>query len=202
MGEETTTISEKDVQNLLCEIFGDDDVIPEWDVAKNSRDAYTRSLYCPRVDFAVKPLNIDANLDWNNEQINRTYNMFQWLIGELKSKSNKKRKNLELNENPRCFLVVEIENETDPKWLLGTIVNSSALGKVGIVIAWNPRVFRSLLRIVKYLEYIESVGKAKYSGFVRNVLIVKKEDFFEVCQRAVAKLDASMRQVEKGRDSG
>ena len=168
------------INNLLGQLFRKDNVIPEWDVAKNSMDAYTRSLYCPRVDFAVGPFNIDANVHQNQRLINEMYEKHMRFIEQLKSKSDKRSRELSLNKNPRCFLAIEIENKTSRKHRLGSLVNASVLGKVGIILAWNPKVFQSFVKILNYLEYAESVGKQRYG--IQNALIVEKEDFFETCE--------------------
>jgi len=99
----------------LKQLFGNENVIQEWDVAKNSQDAYTRELYCPRVDFAVGPFNIDANIDYNNMLIERAYQKYRRLLELLKSRSDSEDKTLEPNENPRCFLVIEVEDKSSRK---------------------------------------------------------------------------------------
>ena len=43
--------------NLLKDVFGEEKVIRNQDVAKNSEDAYTRGIYVPRIDYAVGPFN-------------------------------------------------------------------------------------------------------------------------------------------------
>ncbi len=43
--------------NLLKDVFGEEKVIRNWDVAKNSEDAYTRELCVPKIDYAVGPFN-------------------------------------------------------------------------------------------------------------------------------------------------
>ena len=53
--------------SLLENVFGKGNVLQEWDVARNSEDALKKKLqYCPRIDYAVKPLNIDGNIEDNN----------------------------------------------------------------------------------------------------------------------------------------
>jgi len=166
----------------LKQLFGNENVIQEWDVAKNSQDAYTRELYCPRVDFAVGPFNIDANIDYNNMLIERAYQKYRRLLELLKSRSDSEDKTLEPNENPRCFLVIEVEDKSSRKHRLGSIVNASALGKIGIIVASNQRVFESLVKIRKYLEFLERVRKTRSAP--ENIIIITRENFRKILREA------------------
>lgn len=60
-----------EILRSLDRIFGNNNVVPEWSIAKNSKDIVTRNLYCPRVDFAVDPFNITSDRTRNNDVINR-----------------------------------------------------------------------------------------------------------------------------------
>jgi len=157
--------------------FGDENVIKEWDVAKNSKDAYTRELYCPRVDFAVGPFNIDANIDYNNKLIEESCQKYKELLELLKSRSDIKDKALEPNENPRCFIAIEVEHKNSRKHRLGSLVNASALGKIGIIVASNERVFTSFVKIRKYLEFLEQAKKTR--NVPENVIILTRENFLK-----------------------
>lgn len=108
------------------------------------------------------------------------YEGHQNLIEAIKARSDIRDKTLALNENPRCFLAIEIEHKTSRKHRLGSIVNASAIGKIGIIAASNLTVFNSLIKIRKYLEYINSVGKLKYNP--RNVMILLAEDLLEALE--------------------
>ena len=68
-------INQDTIHNRLNEVFGQAHVHKEWDVAKDSQDNYTRKLYCPRIDFAVGPFNIDRNLDENNDRISQKFHL-------------------------------------------------------------------------------------------------------------------------------
>ena len=68
---------------LLSRIFGEDNVRKEWDVAKNSRDDFTRELYCPRLDIAVGPFNIDGNVNWNKKEMERIVHIRKSFIKKL-----------------------------------------------------------------------------------------------------------------------
>jgi len=159
----------------LKQVFGKENVVKEWNVAKSSKDAYTRELYCPRVDFAVGPFNIDANIEYNNRLIKEAYQKYRKLLKLLKTRSDNRA--LEPNENPRCFLVIEVEHKSSRKHRLGSIVNASALGKIGIIVASNQRVFESLVKIRRYLEFLERVRKTRSAP--ENVMIITQENFLK-----------------------
>jgi hypothetical protein len=175
--EESLVSNSDEMFARLKRLFGNENVTREWDVAKNSKDAYTRELYCPRVDFAVGPFNIDANIDYNNTLIEEAYRKHGKLLELLKSRSDSEDKALKPNENPRCFLAIEVEDKSSRKHRLGSIVNASALGKIGIIVASNERVFESLVKIRKYLEFLEKVRKTRNAP--ENVLIITRENFLK-----------------------
>jgi len=161
--------------SLLRQLFGSENVVPEWDVAKNSRDAYSRELYSPRVDVAVGPFNIDANIDYNNNRIQETYEKYKRFFQLIRSNSDRPNTDLVPNQNPRCFLVIEVESKNSRKHRLGSMVNASALGKIGVIVALNEKVFNSLVKIRKYLEYLERVQKPGRAP--ANILVITMEDF-------------------------
>jgi len=175
--KESRVSSDDEIFAQLKQLFGHENVIPEWDVAKNSEDECTREQYCPRVDFAVGPFNIDTNINHNNMLIERAYRRRRRLLELLKSQSNSEDKDLEPNENPRCFLAIEVENKSSRKHRLGSIVNASALGKIGIIVASNERVFESLVKIGKYLEFLERARKTRSAP--KNVIIVTRESLLK-----------------------
>ena len=191
----------------LIHVFGVCNALPEWNVGLNSRD-YLRYLrqYCPRVDFAVKPLNTsddDDEISNANRRISDAYAFHEPLIDSLRSKDEELERELylseatdderlrlerrlfefKLNENPRCFLVIEKEKETKQKHILGSIVNASALGLVGIIVADDgdnderPR-YRRLTKIRRYLRFTTIVKKT--AGVANNSIILPKEEFLNI----------------------
>lgn len=89
----------------------------------------------------------------------------------------------ELNENPRCFLVIEKEKETKQKPVLGSIVNASALGKIGIMIADDSdnderSQYRRLTKIRRYLRFTTIVKKT--GKVANNSIILPKEEFLNI----------------------
>lgn len=161
--------------SILEEAFGKGNVIEEWDVAKESRDAFQRNLqYCPRIDFAVKPLNIDRNINYNNRLINQAYEEHRVLIDTLKQKGLTLSR-WTTNANPRCFLAIEYENKTNTKHRLGSLINAGAIGKVGILVALNAKVYRSYDRILNYLEFLQQ--NKKLNEIQGNFIVIKRRSF-------------------------
>lgn len=160
----------------LKRVFGNSNVKREWDVAKNSGDAYTRELYCPRIDYAVGPFNIDAGIHQSDKSINGYYHLYRDFLMGLHLRSGIHGA-LEPNHNPRCFLAVELENKTSKKHRIGSLINASAMGKIGIIVASDSKVFQSYVKIKRYLEFLEGVGKIQIAP--RNVIMLTEADFVE-----------------------
>ena len=153
----------------------------EWNVAKHSQDDLTRARYCPRLDVAVGPFNIDREVDHNIQRINSAYNKHKGFLGDLESKAAYCGKGFGTNANPRCFMAIEIENKNTRKHRLGSILNASALGKVGIVVGWDEKVTESL---VKYRITWTSFGNTiQMAGHFQNAMIIERSVFLEDLRR-------------------
>ena len=166
----------------LSRIFGEDNVRKEWDVAKNSQDDFTRELYCPRLDIAVGPFNIDGNVNWNIEEMERVVHIRRSFIKRLLNHSETPHIEIEeflsnKNQNPRCFLAIEIENSGSSKHMLGDVANVSILGSIGIIVPFNDKKLSLCKRIKQYVGFATEVGKTNV--VFKNVLILNKANFWK-----------------------
>jgi hypothetical protein len=82
------------------------------------------------------------------------------------------------NENARCFIAVEIENESSRKHILGGMVNAAALGRLGIIVAWTPEKLRAVLKMRRYLVYLATVGKRTFDP--ANLFVLTRGQFDQV----------------------
>jgi len=171
-------LSDKRIFALLESVFGRGNVIEEWDIAKDSQDALQRGLqYCPRIDFAIRPLNIDRNFSNNLTLINQAYGEYRPLLNELAERGLRCSRS-STNENPRCFLAIEHENKTSTKHRLGSLINVGAIGKFGIIVAENLKVYRSYNRILRYLEFLQE--NRKLAEIQNNFAVIEKVEFESV----------------------
>ena len=87
------------------------------------------------------------------------------------------------NANPRCFLAVELEKETDEKHVLGGIVHASGLAKVGIIVTDDDlKKYQSIMRIRRYLRFLIAVGKTGNPSHVtlgKNTIVLPRAQFLE-----------------------
>jgi hypothetical protein len=171
------------IYEQLSKIFGRSNVKKEWDVAKASRDDYTRNLYCPRIDLAVGPFNIDRNVERNMNILENACKTHERVIRNLfdHSRANSGDFNYFLghkNTHGRCLLAVEIENSGTRKHMLGDIVNSSIIGAIGIVVPLNNEKLKGFIRLHKYLKFATSVGKTE--AIFNNVLIIDRKTFLRI----------------------
>src|ERR1035437_6800058 len=124
------------------QIFPGHEIKSEW-------AAFTGNLYqySPRVDIAVGPFNVapGPNLveDYNDLIISKPIKDFL----EVAINFHIQNANLELynqmvhpefnsiiniNQNARCLIAIEIENTNSKKHMMGSIINAASLGRVGI----------------------------------------------------------------------
>lgn len=167
---------------LLRGVFGENNVKKEWDVAKNSQDAFTRQLYCPRLDIAVGPFNINGNIYTNNEEIDRALSDRRDFISKLFALSEYPKGSLRdflgnKNKNPRCVLAIEIEDSGSRKHMLGDIANASIIGSIGIIIPFNSEKLTHFKKIKKYVVFATQAEKIK--SVFENILIISKNNFLK-----------------------
>ena len=58
---------------------------------------------------------------------------------------------------------------------MGSIVNAGALGRIGILIAWQPKVLRAAIRMREYFDFLSRVKKRSFD--MGGVIIITKEQF-------------------------
>jgi len=103
---------------------------------KDEKQMTMAPLYSPTCDIAVGPFSFaDGNI---NEVYHNLASLSEIdrLIRKLQDSSLGDGYNehlLDLNQNPRCFVAIEVENTTacDVKHLLGSVTNCSLLAKIG-----------------------------------------------------------------------
>jgi len=143
-----------------------------------------RHIYAPVVDIAVGPFAIERRYEAQyTELLEQTRDFIERLIEKHNQNVEEAEERtsfehiLHFNDNPRCLLCIEIEDTGSRKHLLGDLVNASALGRIGLLIARSERAFKSFLRQRVYLHYLANVGKNTFR--TDNALVLTAEQFDE-----------------------
>lgn len=149
-------------------------------------------MYAPVVDIAVGPFALDARYEEEYTHLLRRTRPF---IERLIAMHNQNVENVEpasfdallhFNENARCLLCIEVEDSGSKKHCLGNLVNASALGRVGLLVARSERAFRTFLRQRVYLRFLAEVGKNTFK--TANTLVLTAEQFDDCLPKPVAAL--------------
>ena len=160
-------------------------------------------LYSPRLDIAIGPFAFTE----------RYIALYDLMVGEhalfLNSLVEHHIKNVRCfddpeyttdlaringkNINARCFLAIEIENKVSRKHLMGGAINASALGRIGIALAYTPDKLKAFVKLRKYLEFLISVGKNSFDS--TNLLILDKEPFSECIDQEISRRQIHALQV-------
>jgi len=181
----------KEYQNTLrgelSRIYPMIDVVTEWRSMKDEL-----GIYSPRVDVAVGPFatqgtyieQYDQLMDDSQNFIIKLLNYHIININAFDSEQNHLTFNIlkNKNSNARCLLAIEIENSGSRKHIIGDAVNASALGRVGIFIAWTPEKLRAAVKMRKYLQFLKRVGKNTFN--TTNLLILDKNQFLQAVQHS------------------
>ena len=169
---------------LLAELRLNEETLSEW------RTKMDENIYSPRLDVAVGPFAIENGImltqEYNqmmgdNEELIRSLVITHlWNIKEVSEENNAEeienaiaQKITELrytNENPRCFLAIEIENEVSRKHLMGGALNAAALGRIAIAVGYTEEKHRAFLNLYRYFAFLEQVHKPTFR--VNNLLVI------------------------------
>jgi hypothetical protein len=176
------------VYPLLQKKMPKHEVVNEW-------TAFTgyKNHYSPRVDIAVGPFSTiggqnkiekyNSMMKSNsiNQLIRNLYDKHVENIG-IETKNEilipKYDEIIYRNQNARCFLAIEIENENSKKHIMGSLINAASLGRIGVGVAYTQKTMRTFIRIMNYLGFLRRVGKNTYD--TTNFLIVSKDQLINI----------------------
>ena len=144
--------------------------------SKGAQDGFRMgSLYVPRPDYMVQPSNLTTVTEADVQRINDAFGNKAALFQRLRAESLLgEASDFSYNQNPRLFVAVEDEiSSPTEKHRLGSVINASLLGKVGIVTGVEGEMYNSLSRIRRFLT--EWAGMKKGLCLAPNVLVIEKE---------------------------
>lgn len=168
------------IKELLLTIY------PKVEISWYPFRGYGRSMYNPEIDIAVGPFAIQQQYrSAYNELLDVSSNFLKYLVlshnENIESDGEKVIfENIRsFNENARCFLCIEIEDSGSRKHCLGDLINASALGRVGLLVARSDKILKIFLRQRVYLKHLGELGKNTFK--LDNTLIVTEQqlsDYF------------------------
>jgi hypothetical protein len=189
----TTKEYQNEIFNSLIEILGEASVKKEWDSVKyDSHLSNHKQVYAPRLDIAVGPFNSDNDLDlgWDHTDVMKKHPLTKRLVNEINW--NKEDFKKCWNNFSRCYLAIEIElgrNRTicnSSKHILGSIINASVTGSIGVVIT-DQNTFDKVYRLYSYLQRLRDLDRLFIKTF-DNLIIIDKEEFIPILLETKEKL--------------
>ena len=201
-----TTIFQNEIarrlKRLLKRYGYDDDATPEWKPFAR----HGRRTYSPVVDIAIGPFAIgdqryekeyDTMVNSFNQLIDSWISIFKqdwqdyivqhnyWEVSPTSRTPSGYQDFIgpAANRNARCFIAIEVENESSKKHLMGSIVNAGALGRVGILIAWQEKVLRAAIRMREYFDLLKQAGKRTFN--MSSVIILNQDQFTDCLDKYI-----------------
>ncbi len=179
----------RDYQNKirtgLQHIFPNESVEREWDSVKfDFHTGNHRDVYAPRHDLAVSPFNTypDLDISVDRTKVMQTHPFTKRLIKD-KLEAGLSLKKL-WNSSSRCYLAIEIEFSGSSKHILGSILNASVSGSLGIVVADSHN--RSKIdNLVHYFLRLESLELLKLNKIIANLFVFEDDEFLDLLSEFV-----------------
>jgi hypothetical protein len=167
-----STRIQKTIKENLDRYFPE--VIIEWNMAKDARDAFSPSQtrYAPRLDVAVGPFNISP--DYVQSDIENKFSA----LCPMNLKDFLRSHTLSKNSNPRCTIGIEVVCSGSSKHILGDFTNASMMGLYGIIIPDSP-MLNKVKRLYEYVKILKSVGKSPPNMF-NNLTILSSQEFINL----------------------
>lgn len=169
---------QNNAKNILERLYGEVEI--QWHPFRG----HGRRIYAPKVDIAVGPFATETRQEARySELLEQTRSFVECLIERHNQnvESNEERTSFDriahFNENARCLFCIEVEDTGSRKHCLGDLVNASALGRVGILVARSEKMFKVFLRQRVYLHFLERVGKNTFR--TDNALVLSADQFDE-----------------------
>jgi len=149
-----------------------------------------RDIYAPRIDVAVGPFatedrrygdEYDSMLEGRRNFIECLIEMHNQNVGGVRDRVSFESI-AHFNQNARCLLGIEIEDKGSRKHCLGDLINASALGRIGILVACNETILKAFLRQRVYLRFLGDVEKNTFK--TTNALVLTVAQFNECLSHA------------------
>lgn len=159
-----------------------------------------RRIYSPQVDIAVGPFAIEKRYE---DEYDRMVNSYHWLIDTWIDMFRQNWQHViagrywrvspdspsgyrdfiepGANRNARCFIAIEVENRNSRKHLLGSIINAGALGRVGILVAWQEEVLRAAIRMREYFDFLQEAEKRAFN--MSDVIVLSSNQLADSLDR-------------------
>jgi len=166
----------REIRSRLDQVY--EEVLPPWYPFRGEG----RGIYAPIVDVAVGPFAIETRYETRySEILAQTRDFIENLIenhnANVEDAEERARfdRVAAFNMNARCLLCIEVEDTGSRKHCLGDLVNASALGRIGLLIARTDAVLRTFIRQRAYLAYLRSVDKNTFR--TDNALVLTEKQF-------------------------
>lgn len=189
---------QREIADKLAVLLVQQGYEPEVKAPWSAFSGQRRRIYSPRVDIAVGPFAIETR---HEDEYDRMVNSYRWLIDTWIDMFKQNWQNgiagrywrisphspsvtpfgygdfiaHGANRNARCFVAIEVENKNSRKHLMGSIVNAGALGRVGILVAWQEEVLRAAIRMREYFDFLQEAEKRTFN--MSDVIVLSRNQF-------------------------
>jgi hypothetical protein len=181
------------ISDSFIDIFEEENVKREWDSLKDDPHLSNhKEIYGPRLDVAVGPFNSFAELDtgMDSTEAMKEHPFTKRIVKEISW--DKEDFNKCWNNFSRCYLAIEIELSSNEKssnslkHILGSIINASVTGSIGIIIT-DKNTSKKVDRLYYYLLRLRGLGRLQINT-IDNLIRIDKDDFIAILSEVKEKL--------------